>query len=143
MTAHRNLFWHVAEGQQQSAEKLEDIYDEYLSVMDLTAEFYLQTVERVFITQDLAHGTYHYRDQLINPDDITQTALLTIEGERDDITGPGQTQAAHTLCSGLPAHMKADHLQMGVGHYGVFSGKRFRSDVVPVISKFVADHQGP
>lgn len=143
MTAHRNLFWHVAEGQQQSAEKLEDFYDEYLSVMDLTAEFYLQTVERVFITQDLAHGTYHYRDQLINPADITQTALLTIEGERDDITGPGQTQAAHTLCSGLPAHMKADHLQMGVGHYGVFSGKRFRSDVVPVISKFVADHQGP
>jgi poly(3-hydroxybutyrate) depolymerase len=110
--------------------------------MDLTAEFYLQTVQRVFITQDLALGTYRYRDQLINPADITETALLTIEGERDDITGPGQTQAAHGLCSGLPEAMKADHLQMGVGHYGVFSGKRFRSDVMPVITNFIATHQG-
>jgi poly(3-hydroxybutyrate) depolymerase len=94
----------------------------------------------VFITQDLALGTYRYRGELIDPSDITRTALLTIEGERDDITGPGQTQAAHALCSGLPETMKADHVQKGVGHYGVFSGKRFRSDVVPVITSFVASH---
>ena len=140
VTAHRDMFWHVVEGEHQSVEKIQDFYDEYLSVMDLSAEFYLQTVERVFITQDLALGTYRYRGELIDPSAITRTALLTIEGERDDITGPGQTQAAHTLCSGLPDEMKADHVQKGVGHYGVFSGKRFRSDVVPVITTFVASH---
>jgi poly(3-hydroxybutyrate) depolymerase len=140
VTAHRDMFWHVVEGEHQSVEKIQDFYDEYLSVMDLSAEFYLQTVERVFITQDLALGTYRYRGELIDPSDITRTALLTIEGERDDITGPGQTQAAHALCSGLPETMKADHVQKGVGHYGVFSGKRFRSDVVPVITSFVASH---
>jgi poly(3-hydroxybutyrate) depolymerase len=142
VTAHRDMFWHVVEGQHQSVEKLQDFYDEYLSVMDLSAEFYLQTVDRVFIKQDLALGTYRYRGELIDPAAITQTALLTIEGERDDITGPGQTQAAHALCSGLPENMKADHVQKGVGHYGVFSGKRFRSDVVPVISNFIAHHKG-
>jgi poly(3-hydroxybutyrate) depolymerase len=94
----------------------------------------------VFITQDLAKGTYRYRGVLIEPALMTQTALLTIEGERDDITGPGQTEAAHGLCSGVPPDMKAHHLQKGVGHYGVFSGKRFRSDVVPVISQFIAAH---
>ncbi len=140
VTAHRDMFWHVVEGQHQSVEKLQDFYDEYLSVMDLSAEFYLQTVDRVFIKQDLALGTYRYRGELIDPAAITQTALLTIEGERDDITGPGQTQAAHALCSGLPETMKADHVQKGVGHYGVFAGKRFRSDVVPVITSFIAAH---
>jgi poly(3-hydroxybutyrate) depolymerase len=142
ITAHRDMFWHVAEGQTQPAEKLEDFYDEYMSVMDLSAEFYLQTVDRVFIQQSLALGTYHYRDVLIDLGAITKTALLTIEGERDDITGPGQTQAAHTLCSSLASHMKADHLQKGVGHYGVFSGRKFLSDVVPVINSFTAQHQG-
>jgi poly(3-hydroxybutyrate) depolymerase len=140
VTAHRDMFWHVVEGEHQSVEKLQDFYDEYLSVMDLSAEFYLQTVDRVFIKQSLALGTYRYRDMLIDPAAITQTALLTIEGERDDITGPGQTQAAHALCSGLPQNMKADHVQKGVGHYGVFSGKRFQSDVVPVITTFIAEH---
>jgi poly(3-hydroxybutyrate) depolymerase len=140
MSAHRQMYWHVAEGDMQSAEKLQDFYDEYLSVMDLTAEFYLQTVERVFIDQQIPHGTYRHRGELVKPDAITKTALLTIEGERDDITGPGQTQAAHNLCSSLPAEMKQDHLQMGVGHYGVFSGRRFFSDVVPVINAFTAQH---
>jgi poly(3-hydroxybutyrate) depolymerase len=140
MTAHRDMFWHVAEGQLSSAEKLEDFYDEYMSVMDLSAEFYLQTVDRVFIKQSLALGTYHYRNEHIDLGAITKTALLTIEGERDDITGPGQTQAAHTLCSSLPEEMKVDHLQKGVGHYGVFSGRKFLSDVVPVINSFTAQH---
>ncbi len=142
VTAHRDMFWHVVEGEQTSAEKLQDFYDEYMSVMDLSAAFYLQTVDRVFIQQSLAHGTYHYRDQHVDLAAITKTALLTIEGERDDITGPGQTQAAHKLCSALPDNMKADHLQKGVGHYGVFSGRKFLSDVVPVINTFTAQHQG-
>jgi poly(3-hydroxybutyrate) depolymerase len=140
MTAHRDMYWHVVEGDTQSVEKLQDFYDEYLSVMDLTAEFYLQTVERVFIEQQIPLGTYHHRGELVTPASITKTALLTIEGERDDITGAGQTQAAQDLCSGLPAKMKQDHLQMGVGHYGVFSGRRFFSDVVPVINSFTAQH---
>jgi poly(3-hydroxybutyrate) depolymerase len=140
VSAHRDMFWHVVEGEHKSAEKLQDFYDEYMSVMDLSAEFYLQTVDRVFIKQSLALGTYHYRDQLIDLGAITKTALLTIEGERDDITGPGQTQAAHKLCNNLPDSMKTDHVQKGVGHYGVFSGRKFLSDVVPVINSFTAQH---
>jgi poly(3-hydroxybutyrate) depolymerase len=142
VTAHRDLYWHMVEGDIPSADKVQDFYDEYLSVMDLDAEFYLQTIERVFINQRLAKGTYHYRGELVTPEFITDTALLTIEGERDDITGPGQTQAAHKLCAALPAAMKSDHVQKGVGHYGVFSGKRFLSDVVPVINDFTQAHAG-
>jgi poly(3-hydroxybutyrate) depolymerase len=142
VTAHRDLYWQLVEGDAPSADKVQDFYDEYLSVMDLDAEFYLQTIERVFINQRLAKGTYHYRGEHVTPEFITDTALLTIEGERDDITGPGQTQAAHKLCAALPAEMKSDHVQMGVGHYGVFSGKRYLSDVVPVINAFTQAHAG-
>ncbi len=139
-TAHRDLYWHLVEGDVVSADKVRDFYDEYMSVMDLTAEFYLQTLERVFINQRLAKGTYHYRGELVTPAEISETALLTIEGERDDITGPGQTQAAHKLCASLPDTMKSDHVQKGVGHYGVFSGRRFLAEVVPVINTFVQSH---
>ena len=138
ITAHHDLYWHLVDGDAISAQKQQDFYDEYMSVMDLTAEFYLQTVDRVFLHQCLPNGTYRYRGVLINPANITKTALLTIEGERDDISGIGQTKAAHDLCTGLPDHKKAHHLQMGVGHYGVFSGRRFKQEVVPVISGFFA-----
>ncbi len=140
ITAHRDLYWNLVDGDTVSAAKLQEFYDEYMSVMDLAAEFYLQTVERVFVHQCLPLGTYHYRGELIRPELITDVALLTIEGERDDITGPGQTQAAHRLCSGIPAEHKTDHVQKGVGHYGVFSGRRYIEEVVPVISRFVGDH---
>ena len=140
ITAHRDLYWHLFDGDVQSADKLKDFYDEYMSVMDLSAEFYLQTVDRVFIRQCLAKGTYEYRGEPITPAAITETALLTIEGERDDITGPGQTQAAHKLCASLPPTKQKDHLQKGVGHYGVFSGRRYISEVVPVINAFTAEH---
>jgi poly(3-hydroxybutyrate) depolymerase len=138
LTAHRDLYWHLVDGDTQSVTKLQDFYDEYFSVMDLSADFYLQTVDRVFIRQCLARGTYEYRGEAISPAAITRTALLTIEGERDDITGPGQTQAAHGLCSALPDSMRHDHVQKGVGHYGVFSGRRFMEHVVPVINTFTA-----
>ena len=140
ITAHRDLYWNLVDGDMVSAAKLQEFYDEYMSVMDLSGEFYLQTVERVFVNQCLPLGTYRYRGELIRPELITDVALLTIEGERDDITGPGQTQAAHALCSGIPPENKADHVQKGVGHYGVFSGRRYLEEVVPVISRFVAEH---
>ena len=138
MDAHRQLFWHLVEGDDESAEKHQDFYDEYMSVMDLTAEFYLQTVDRVFVNHDLPNGSYMHRGMLVDPSKITKTALLTVEGERDDISGVGQTEAAHDLCSNLPQEMKRHHLQLGVGHYGVFSGSRFRKDVVPMIVDFVS-----
>jgi poly(3-hydroxybutyrate) depolymerase len=137
MDAHRQLFWHLVEGDEDSAERHTDFYDEYMSVMDLTAEFYLQTVDRVFIHHDLPMGSYMHRGSLVEPSKITTTALMTIEGERDDISGVGQTEAAHDICTGLPAEKKQHHLQLGVGHYGVFSGSRFRKEVVPMIVDFV------
>ncbi len=138
MDAHRQLFWHLVEGDDESAEKQEVFYDEYMSVMDLTAEFYLQTVDRVFVNHDLPNGSYMHRGILVDPSKITKTALLTVEGERDDISGVGQTEAAHDLCSNLPQEKKRHHLQLGVGHYGVFSGSRFRKDVVPMMVDFVS-----
>jgi poly(3-hydroxybutyrate) depolymerase len=135
--AHRELFWHLVEGDGDSAEKHTDFYDEYMSVMDLTAEFYLQTVEKVFVTHDLPRGAFTHRNNLVDPSRITQTALMTIEGERDDISGVGQTEAAHSLCSNLAAEKKLHHLQAGVGHYGVFNGSRFRKEIVPKIVSFV------
>ena len=105
--------------------------------MDLTAEFYLQTVDKVFIHQDLADGCFLHRDVLIQPAAITKTALMTVEGEHDDISGVGQTEAAHALCTGLTPDRKRHHLQPGVGHYGVFNGSRFRQDVVPRLVEFM------
>ena len=135
--AHRELYWHLVEGDGDSAEKHREFYDEYMSVMDLTAEFYLQTVEKVFVNHDLPRGTFVHRNRRIDPAKITVTALMTIEGERDDISGVGQTEAAHDLCTALPPEKKLHHLQEHVGHYGVFNGSRFRNEVVPKIVKFV------
>jgi poly(3-hydroxybutyrate) depolymerase len=135
--AHRELFWHLVEGDGDSAEKHREFYDEYMSVMDLTAEFYLQTVEKVFVNHDLPKGTFTHRNMKIDPSKITATALMTIEGERDDISGVGQTQAAQDLCTNLPQEKKLHHLQQGVGHYGVFNGSRFRKEIVPRIVEFV------
>jgi poly(3-hydroxybutyrate) depolymerase len=135
--AHRELFWHLVEGDGDSAEKHREFYDEYMSVMDLTAEFYLQTVEKVFVNHDLPRGTLTHRNHKVDPSKITSTALMTIEGERDDISGVGQTEAAQDLCSGLPPEKKLHHLQKGVGHYGVFNGSRYRKEIVPRIVEFV------
>jgi len=137
MKAHRDMYYSLASDDTADALRHEIFYDEYMAVMDLTAEFYLQTVERVFIHQDFPHGTYHYRGQKVDPALITKTALLTIEGERDDISGIGQTEATHTLCSGIPKAKKLHHLQLGVGHYGVFSGSKFRADIAPMITSFL------
>jgi poly(3-hydroxybutyrate) depolymerase len=108
--------------------------------MDLTAEFYLQTVQTVFIDHALPNGTMTHRGVPVRPAAITGTALLTVEGERDDISGLGQTEAAHALCTGLPAAKKQHYLQKTVGHYGVFNGSRFRNEIVPRISGFIRTH---
>jgi poly(3-hydroxybutyrate) depolymerase len=138
--AHRDLFWHLVQGDGDSADKHDEFYDEYLSVMDLTAEFYLQTVEKVFIEHALARGVFSHHNTPVNPAAITRTALMTVEGERDDISGVGQTEAAHDLCSALPPTMRLHHLQPRVGHYGVFNGSRFREEIAPKIVGFINAH---
>ncbi|WP_407052008.1 polyhydroxyalkanoate depolymerase [Methyloraptor flagellatus] len=137
MTAHKDFYMHLIKGDGDSAEKHRDFYDEYLAVMDLTAEFYLQTVDNVFVKHSLPKGEMLHRDRPVRPEAIKNVALLTVEGELDDITGMGQTQAAHTLCSSIPADRRADYVQQSVGHYGVFNGSRFRAEIAPRISDFI------
>ncbi len=138
--AHRDFFRHLVEGDGDSADKHRDFYDEYLAVMDLTAEFYLQTVETVFMRHALPKGEMTHRGKPIDPGAIHSVAMLTVEGEHDDISGVGQTKAAHDICTGIPADMKAHYLQPKVGHYGVFNGSRFRAEIAPRIRDFVKTH---
>jgi poly(3-hydroxybutyrate) depolymerase len=135
--AHRNLFLHLVKGDGDSAQKHKEFYDEYLAVMDLTAEFYLQTVDTVFVRHALPKGEMMHRDRPVDPKQIRRVALLTIEGEHDDISGVGQTEAAHRLCVNLPPERQAHWLQPGVGHYGVFNGSRFRAEIAPRIADFI------
>jgi poly(3-hydroxybutyrate) depolymerase len=135
--AHWGFFNHLVEGDGDSAEKHRSFYDEYLSVLDLTAEFYLQTIKRVFQEHHLARGVFRHRGRLVRPEAISKVALMTVEGEKDDISGIGQTQAAHDLCTGIPDHLQADYIQPGVGHYGVFNGRRFEAEIVPRINQFI------
>ena len=136
MNAHVDMFNHLVKGDGDSAEKHREFYDEYLAVMDLTAEFYMETIETVFVRHALPKGEMTYRSKPVDPTAITRTALLTIEGENDDISGLGQTEAAHDICTGIPADMKMHHVQTGVGHYGVFNGSRYRGHIVPLIVDF-------
>jgi len=138
--AHWNFFQHMVAGDGDSADRHREFYDEYLSVMDLTEEFYLQTIEDVFQKHKLALGEMTVDGRLVRPETITDVALLTVEGENDDISGIGQTQAAHTLCSNLPEALRLDHIQPGVGHYGVFNGRRFREEIAPKMKAFMAEH---
>jgi poly(3-hydroxybutyrate) depolymerase len=135
--AHKQLFLNLVRGDGDSAQKHKEFYDEYLAVMDLAAEYYLQTVDTVFVRHALPLGEMTHRGRPVNPADIRRTGLLTIEGEHDDISGVGQTEAAHRLCVNIPAHRQAHWLQPGVGHYGVFNGSRFRSEIAPRIADFV------
>ena len=137
MDAHKDLYWDLVKGDGESSEKHDTFYDEYLSVMDLTKEFYLQTVEEVFIKHSLAKGTFEHHGKIVDPSTIKTTSLMTVEGELDDITGLGQTQAAHELCSNIPDKNKTHYIQKGVGHYGIFNGRRFRENIAPAIGKFM------
>lgn len=137
VTAHKEFYQHLVKGDGDSAEKHRDFYDEYLAVMDLTAEFYLQTVDTVFCRHALPLGDLRHRGHKVDPSAIRRVALLTVEGELDDITGAGQTQAAHRLCSNIPDNRRADYVQPKVGHYGVFNGSRFRAEIAPRITDFI------
>ena len=138
--AHHDYFFDLVRGDGDSAAKHREFYDEYLAVMDLTAEFYLQTLDIVFQRHLLPKGELLHDRQLVSLPAIRNTAVLTVEGEHDDISGIGQTQAVHGFLSGLPASMKADHVQAGVGHYGVFNGSRYRSHIQPRIAEFIREH---
>jgi polyhydroxyalkanoate depolymerase len=120
-----------------AADKISEFYTEYMAVLDLTAEFYLETIDKVFQQAALAKGELVHRGRLVDPGAIRQTALLTVEGERDDICAVGQTAAAHILCSSLRPHLKRHHLQPGVGHYGVFSGSKWEKQVYPQVRAMV------
>lgn len=135
-----NYFMHLVKGDGESAKKHREFYNEYLAVMDIPAEFYLQTVERVFQQHLIPKRQYVWRGKLADPTAIKHTALLCIEGELDDISAVGQTKAALDLCDQLPASMKQYHLQKKAGHYGLFSGTRWREEVRPTISAFIAKH---
>ncbi|TPW28384.1 polyhydroxyalkanoate depolymerase [Pararhizobium mangrovi] len=140
MSAQKDFFFHLVQNDGEPAEKHREFYDEYLAVMDLTAEFYLQTVETVFIRQALPKGEMTHRGRPVRPEAIRDVALLTIEGENDDISGVGQTQAAHDLCTGIPEDMRHHYLQPKVGHYGVFNGSRYRAEIAPRILDFMRTH---
>ncbi|MDQ2081152.1 polyhydroxyalkanoate depolymerase [Xanthobacteraceae bacterium Astr-EGSB] len=139
--AHRRLFQHLVAGDGDSAQKHREFYDEYLAVMDLTAEFYLQTVRTVFVRHDLPKGEMMHRGRRVDPAAIRRVALMTVEGEHDDISGVGQTEAAHALCVNIPAERRRHWMQPGVGHYGVFNGSRFRAEIVPRLADFMLASQ--
>jgi poly(3-hydroxybutyrate) depolymerase len=135
--AHQRYFQDLVKGDGDSADKHLEFYDEYLSVLDLTEEFYLQTIDIVFQQHLLPKGELTHRGRLVNPQAITDIGLMTVEGENDDISGIGQTQAAHGLCSSLPETLKEDYVQPDVGHYGVFNGRRFREEIYPRVRDFI------
>jgi poly(3-hydroxybutyrate) depolymerase len=141
LSAHYGLFRDLAAGNMAKAATTRAFYDEYGAVMDVPAEFYLETLRRIFMEHHLATGQFVWRGQRVDPGAITRTALLTVEGANDDMCTPGQTYAAHDLCTGIPADRRQHHLQDGVGHYGVFSGSRWEAEIYPVIRSFIGSQQ--
>jgi poly(3-hydroxybutyrate) depolymerase len=140
--AHLEQFRNLVGGDSELADAHRRFYDEYMAVMDLPAEFYIETVRSVFQDHDLPLGRFTYKGRPVRPEAITGTRVLTVEGERDDICAIGQTAAALELCSGLPAHMKHNHVQTGVGHYGVFSGRRWNTEVYPLVRTLIDGRVG-
>jgi len=141
MESHVQYYHHLVEGDGDSADAHRRFYDEYNATMDLPAEYYLETVERVFQKHLLPQGQLVVEGERVRPEAIKTSALLTIEGELDDISGNGQTEAAQQLCSGIPASRKQHFLAKGVGHYGIFSGRKYREIIYPRIREFISKHQ--
>jgi poly(3-hydroxybutyrate) depolymerase len=140
MTSHWEMFKHLVTGDDESADATKEFYDEYRSVCDMTAEFYLQTVDVVFQRHLLPKGEMMHRGKPVDPKAITDVALLAIEGERDDISGVGQTRAALTIATELPEKMKSYYLAEGAGHYGIFNGSKWRDKIAPVVEKWISSH---
>jgi poly(3-hydroxybutyrate) depolymerase len=137
LKAHRELYDHLAKGEHEKAQVTKAFYDEYFAVLDLTAEFYLETVRLVFQECALPTGKLEWQGERVEPRAIKRTMLLTVEGERDDICAVGQTAAAHDLCTGLRPYLKRHHMQAGVGHYGVFSGNRWTNQIYPLLKNVI------
>jgi poly(3-hydroxybutyrate) depolymerase len=137
LAAFQRLFVDIATGERERAQRTKRFYTEYLTVLDMTAEFFLDTVERIFQRNDLALGRFHWRGQRVDLAAITELTLLTIEGEQDDISALGQTAAAHGLCRAIAPQRRHSHVQAGVGHYGVFSGRRWETEVYPLIRETI------
>jgi poly(3-hydroxybutyrate) depolymerase len=142
LTSHWEMFKHLVEGDGESAEATKGFYDEYRSVCDMTAEFYLQTIDVVFQRHLLPKGEMMHRGRRVDPGAITDIGLLAIEGERDDISGIGQTKAALDIAINLPRGRKKYHLAEGVGHYGIFNGSKWRGKIAPVLEDWIARHDG-
>lgn len=136
-----NLFKDLSDGEMAAARKTKAFYEEYFAVLDLPAEFYIETVQRVFQEFELAKGEFKFRGRTVNPAAVRKTALMTVEGGRDDICAIGQTAAAHELCSSLRPHLKRHHLQANVGHYGVFSGRRWQNEIYPNVREFILESE--
>ncbi|WP_127997481.1 MULTISPECIES: polyhydroxyalkanoate depolymerase [Piscinibacter] len=143
LSSHYDYFLDLVRGDDDSADSHRAFYDEYNAVLDMPAEYYLDTIKTVFQDFALVNGTWRVDGQLVRPQDITTSALLTIEGELDDISGAGQTRAAHGLCTGIPKQRQFHYDVEGAGHYGIFSGRRWRETVYPVVRDFIAGHQTP
>jgi polyhydroxyalkanoate depolymerase len=135
--AHRELYENLRDGEIEKAKVTKAFYDEYFAVLDLTAEFYLETVRLVFQEHALPLGKLTWRGERVEPRAIRRTMLLTVEGERDDICAVGQTMAAHELCGGLRPYMRRHHMQAGVGHYGVFSGQKWTGQIYPIVRNVI------
>jgi poly(3-hydroxybutyrate) depolymerase len=135
--AHQELYDHIAKGDEAKAAQTKAFYDEYFAVLDLTAEFYLETVEQIFQQHLLPLGQLTYQNQKVEPRAIKRTMLFTVEGEKDDICAVGQTLAAHDLCAGLRPYRKRHHLQAGVGHYGVFAGRAWQNQIYPLVKNVI------
>ena len=133
----RHIYDHLEHGRLEEAAAIQDFYEEYLAVNDLPAEFYMETVEKVFQTYDLPRGVLQYQGRTVNPAAIRRTALMTVEGERDDICAVGQTVAAQDLCPNVRPYLKTHHIQTGVGHYGVFSGRRWNQQIYPRVRDMI------
>ncbi|MFC4293121.1 polyhydroxyalkanoate depolymerase [Sphingorhabdus arenilitoris] len=142
MTSHWQMFNHLVDGDGDGADKHKEFYDEYRSVCDMTAEFYLQTIDVVFQRHLLPKGEFNYRGMLVDPAAITRTAIMAVEGERDDISGIGQTKAALSLASKLPDENKHYYLVPEVGHYGIFNGSKWRTKIAPVLEDWIRKHDG-
>lgn len=140
MNSHWDYYNHLVRGDGESADSHRQFYDEYNAVLDMPAEYYLDTIKRVFQDHDLPQGRFIHRGVRVRPEAITQTALFSIEGELDDISGSGQTEAAHGLCTGIPAEKHKHLTAMGAGHYGIFSGRRYREMIYPQILDFIRTH---
>ncbi|MCM5680308.1 polyhydroxyalkanoate depolymerase [Schlegelella sp. S2-27] len=141
LSSHYDYFLDLVRGDDDSADSHRKFYDEYNAVLDMPAEYYLDTIKTVFQDFALVNGTWRVRGELVRPQDIKTTALLTVEGELDDISGAGQTRVAHDLCTGIPKKEQPHYMVEGAGHYGIFSGRRWREKVYPVVRDFIARHE--